>query len=502
MAVASVAAEPFSLAHFLGWIDENELTLEDGADWVVEGFQQSILVDILARAEPSSFAPLHREVWALVPEGNAKTTLFAGAALYLADHTPTPWIPLGAAAREQADILRDQAGGFVHRSKSLRRRFRVYDGYRKIIHRVNGGRGIVVFAADKDTADGVIPFPIALVDEPHRHKDMSLYRLWKGKLNKRGAAIATLSTAGEPGSEFEEMREAIRSQATERERDGEHDCHLRAVGHRLVYHEWMVPRVEQARDLSVVKEANPLSTITPEYLAEKLASPTLDFGNDWLRLTCNIPTRTSSAAVPEADWDACETTTRITAKVPIMVGADFAWLEDTTAIVPLWVRSRTERLYGNPIVLEPPGDGTMLETGEVKLAFLELNDRNPVEVVVMDMSKAQDIAQWLSNELGCKVVDWSQGNDQAAQDYADFMEAVRERWISHTGDPTFRAHVMAAIKARLPGDRYRFDRPRTNRKAPGRQRRIVIDVLTAAYMVNGYAAHMKPKQSARLVAWS
>lgn len=474
MTVAAVETTRRTADDFVRWVDQNELTLDSGDDFVPEPFQLEIVEDILAG---------FREVWAIIPEGNAKSTLFAAIALDHADHTASPWVPIGAASRDQAEILFGQAGGFVERSKLLQARFRVYEGYRKIKHLTNGGKGIKVYAADANTGDGVIP-TLALVDEPHRHKDMSLYRLWKGKLNKRGGQIAALSTAGEPDSEFELMRETIRQRADDRRYDG---AHLRAEGQNIAYHEWMVQHIEDARDLEVVKQANPLSTITLEYLAEKLDSPTLDYGNDWLRLTCNIPTRSSLAAVPEADWDACQTDERIPEGVPIAVGADFAWLEDTTAIVPLWIRDVEFRLFGDPAILEPPRDGTMLDVNEVKAAFLEIHERNPIEVVVMDPNKAQDLAQWASDELQALVVAREQTNAWAIEDYDKFMEAVAKRWVRHTGDRTFRRHVLSAIKARLPGDRYRFDRPRTLRKAGKNERRIVIDALTAASMVHSHA---------------
>jgi phage terminase large subunit-like protein len=246
----------------------------------------------------------------------------------------------------------------------------------------------------------------------------------------------------------------------------------------------MVRSRKLADDLGAVKEANPLAMITEEYLLEKRESLTLDFGTDWLRLTCNIPTRSTMAAVPEADWDACRVDEPIPAGLPIAVGADFAWLEDTTALVPFWMKSQTERRFGQPAILEPPGDGTMLDTADVKSAFLSIHEVNPIEVVVMDPAKAQDIAQWLETDLGCTVVMRAQSNDFACNDYELFMEAIRERWIQHEGDPVFRRHVLSAIRARLPGDRYRFDRPRTLRKARKDQRRIVIDALTAASMVH------------------
>jgi len=124
----------------------------------------------------------------------------------------------------------------------------------------------------------------------------------------------------------------------------------------------------------------------------------------------------------------------------------------------------------------------------VKEAFLNIHERNPIEVVVMDPNKAQDIAQWLEEELGCVVVMRQQTNEFAVQDYDMFVEAVRERWIHHSGDRGFRRHVLSAIRARLPGDRYRFDRPRTQRKGKSGERRIVIDALTAGSMIHSHMA--------------
>jgi hypothetical protein len=125
-------------------------------------------------------------------------------------------------------------------------RFKVFEGYRQIKSTVNGGRGIKVYAADKATGDGVIPYPYALIDEPHRHKDLGLYRTWKGKLRKRGAQIVAISTAGEPGTDFEETRDA-----DPRRGDGARvpqRVPSAGGGPSVVMHEFKVPKAEQAKD--------------------------------------------------------------------------------------------------------------------------------------------------------------------------------------------------------------------------------------------------------------
>jgi phage terminase large subunit-like protein len=192
-------AAPGTLAHFRAWA--KTLILDTGEPWIVEPFQAKIVKDILAGYEV---------VWVVLPEGNAKTTLMAGIALYHGDsegwNVPSPEVPIGASSREQAEIMYRQAEGFVLRS-GLEDRFKCQEGYRRIKCLGTNGR-IQVYAADARTGDGVIP-TLALLDELHRHRDLRLYRTWRGKLGKRKGQLGVISTAGEPDSDFEETRASI-----------------------------------------------------------------------------------------------------------------------------------------------------------------------------------------------------------------------------------------------------------------------------------------------------
>ncbi|MGZ4403840.1 MAG: terminase large subunit domain-containing protein [Gaiellaceae bacterium] len=99
----------------------------------------------------------------------------------------------------------------AERTEWLRSVFTCQEGMRRITCPSMNSR-IQVFSADEErTGDGVI-FTLALLDELHRHRDMKLYRTWRGKVGKRtGAQLVVISTAGEPGSEFEETRKLMRS---------------------------------------------------------------------------------------------------------------------------------------------------------------------------------------------------------------------------------------------------------------------------------------------------
>ena len=481
---SAVRPRPFTVDHFR--LYARRLILDSREPWEPEDWQLSVVEDLFSGVQ---------QVWLIVPQGNGKTTLVGGIALYHADFTPAPWVPVAASSSKQARILFGQAAGFVERTEGLAQRFTVQPGYPRILSKVNGGEGIQVYAADKNTGEGIIP-TLCLVDEPHVQKDLGLYRTWRGKLRKRKGQIMAISTAGEPGTDFEETRDKIRENAEGREQRG--PCYFHYRSPRLVMHEFRVPKMEQVRDLRVVKAANPLSIVTEDELAELLEDDTLDWGEDWLRKTCNIPARSSRAAISEVDWDDAQVDDEIPAGEPVWVGADFAWTLDTTALVPLWMRDEHYRLLGPATILVPPGDGRMLESQDVKDAFNELNDRNPIEAVVMDMSKAEDTAQWLENDLGVEVVDRTYRGEAkfAIEDFDMFTEALREGWLKHTGDPGLRRHVMNAIARKVPGDKYRFDRPSTSRTSRRLQEVRVIDALSAASMVHTTAAQNLRREDA------
>src|SRR4029077_3918634 len=170
---------PFSVEHFRDWT--SKLELDNGEPWVLEDFQARFVADLFSGVP---------ECWLLVPEGNGKTTLAAGLALYHAQYRKTAWISVAAAASDQALILYRQAEGLVQRSDSIGRYFRCLEGSRRINCEGTYSR-IQVLSAEDRTGDGVIP-TLCIVDELHRHRDLRLYRTWRGKLAKRKGQIVAI----------------------------------------------------------------------------------------------------------------------------------------------------------------------------------------------------------------------------------------------------------------------------------------------------------------------
>ena len=474
-----MAFAAFTLPHFEAY--SSRIVLDSEECWVLEDFQAEIVEPILwaIRNEVRCF-----ESWTIVPQGNGKTTLLAGLALYCADYAPNPWVPVGASSRDQAEVLAHQAFQMVRSTPGMLQRFRIYEGYRRIQpirgdHPAPGSRGIKVHSADVGTNDGVIPYPLAVLDELHRHPDLNLYRLWRGKLPKRGAVLAGISTAGEPGTEFESTRDILRDKADKRTRRG---ARTKYEGPGWLMNEWKVSEDADALIPEKVKEANPFSGVTIESIRATLHSPTLDIG-DFKRLTCNMPARSSSSAVSEGSWDAAFVDLEIPLGEKVALGVDVAWSVDYFAIVPSWPNSDEGFwLLGEPRVLSPPKDGSMIDVDDVHEAFEWFFDRWAVTEVIIDIQRAQDVAQWVEKEHGVPVIAWNVGNAQKAADFECWMEGLRSGTLRHNGSSVLRRHVMHAVAKRLPGDKKRFDRPLSSRGRRKQDERV-IDALDAASSV-------------------
>ena len=101
----------------------SELTLEDGAPFVLEDFQREMLSDYFSGT---------RETLVLIPKKNGKSTLVSALALHHLLVTENAECVVAAASRDQATILYDQAAGFVRRSETLTELLHVKRGYREI----------------------------------------------------------------------------------------------------------------------------------------------------------------------------------------------------------------------------------------------------------------------------------------------------------------------------------------------------------------------------------
>lgn len=420
----SASPRPFTVDHFRRYAAL--MRLDSGENWDVEDFQLMVLEDVFAGAP---------EVWVVVPEGNGKTTLMGGFALYHADYTPQASVLMAAASRDQCGLLLGQAAGFVYRTPELQKRFRVFEGYRRITALRTQGR-IQVFAADDRTGDGVIP-TLGLVDELHRHPDMRLYRTWRGKLDKRDGQLVAISTAGLPESEFENTRARAKAEGDVTV-TGQH---VRAEAADMVLHDWAVRPDQDFDDLEVVKAANPFSGVTVEKLRKRKASPAMTAGH-WARFVCNVPFVIDGAWLPPDAWEACrDDGCEIPDGSPVTLGVDIGRKHDHTAVVALWNRP-DGRTVVKCRVFVPPTDGSSLSLEEVENHIRALAHDFQVQGVVYDPWSFERSAQMLSDE-GLLMVEHPMSPERMHRSSALLYEAVMEKKLAHDGDPVLAAHVAA-----------------------------------------------------------
>jgi len=464
---------PFTLDHFRRWAAL--MVLDNGKPWIVEDFQAAPVEDLFDGKT---------EVWLLVPEGNTKTTLMSGVALYYGDYKPDATVLMAASSRDQAGWLLKQAIGFVRRSKGASKRYRPLPGYRHIRCLRSGGV-IQVFAADERTGDGPI-YDLALIDELHRHRDCGLLRTWRGKADKHGGQLGVISTAGDPGSEFEQIVAVIRERGTTVDVT---DSYERVVDADAVLHRWAVPMDADAGDMAIVKAANPFSGITLRSLEAKHRSPSMTDGH-WRRLTCNQAVRGEGAAINAAEWARAITGDRPAPGTPVWCGLDLGWTWDTTAIVPLWVPDPGRRVLLDPTIIVPPRDGTSTPPSLVQRGLLEVHETYPIHTVAMDEAAGgQQLAEWIEQTLGARVIGYTNGNTEKARCAQRFYEGLRaepEPTLQHTGHTVLTRHVLNARARILPRGEVVFDRRSQSRDGAGQDLRV-IDGLTAAQIVHDAA---------------
>lgn len=470
---------------------ENALTTEDGAPFVLEGFQLEILADYFAG---------RRELVVVMPKKQGKSTLLGALALWHLLAVPFAEAIVVAAARDQAGILLRQVTGFVRRSPQLRSRLKVVQ--REVRNDELDGR-LRVLASDVDTVDGQLPTFVAL-DELHRHRRAELYAILRDGLGPRGGQMVAISTAGD---DEESPLGRLRAAAYELPglvRDG---AHRRAVGGSFVFHEWALDSDDDVHDLTVVKEANPASWVTLDELRERHDSPSMtDWA--WRRFTCGQWIQGEFGAFQALEWERCAMnglTVPEGARVPYL-GVDLGWKWDTTAIVPVWivgggwseqrrqvrkpdpwgrgaayvrewVRDETPEtaIVGAPRVLVPPGDGSSLPVETVFEACAEMAGAHTAPTFVLDpLAGGEQLAQRLDAELDdARVVTHSQANTAMCRASQRLAEMVASGRIRHPDDPTLNAHVLAC-GVRQVGEGWRLA------KQPGS--RAPIDAAVALAM--------------------
>ena len=465
----------------------HSLALEDGSAMRLEEFQCHMLADHFGECI---------ETLIIIPKKNGKSTLLAALALFHLVVTPDAECVVGAASRDQATILYDQAAGFVRRSMPLAARVDVKRGYREIRSRSDSGR-IRVLAADVDTADGVIP-TLALVDELHRHKSAGLYGIFRDGLGPRAGRMITISTAGEAEvTPLGTMRLAALA-LPDIEREG---AHLRCMSEdgQYVMHEWALSREDDRDDMHVVKMANPASWQTLSALKSRHDSPSmLDW--QWARFACGVWVAAEEWWVTGEEWHALSTAARLQDGDMITLGFDGSRTGDATALIGCRVDDGLIQLLA---VWEAPSGGVPWEvpTDSVDVALADAMERYRVVRGYFDPPLwRSEIESW-AREFGDNAVrKFDTTKVRMVGAVERFRTDVNARTLHYAGNEVLTRHVLNAQVREARGGGYWLSKERPG--SPNRIDAAIAAVLAYEARADALASGETVRKSRVPVSWS
>jgi phage terminase large subunit-like protein len=230
-----------------------------------------------------------------------------------------------------------------------------------------------VLAADKDTADGVIP-TLAIVDELHRAKSTDLLGIFRDGLGPRDGKMITITTAGDDSeSPLGQMRAEGYAMPTV-EIDGAYR-YARSRSGQWAMHEYALEPEQDREDMLVVKSANPASWQTLELLQERRDDPSTTPWQ-WARFACGVWLQGEDTAIGPVEWAACAAR-RVSAEPmgTVRIGADIGTKEDTTGLVVHWFDADGVAWIARVVVLVPPTQrGVGLKKATIIEAIRELAD--------------------------------------------------------------------------------------------------------------------------------
>jgi len=143
-----------------------------------------------------------------------------------------------------------------------------------------------------------------------------------------------------------------------------------------------------------------------------------------------------------AVWDSLAEPLDFDAGVPIWVGVDAALTRDTTAVC--WIGLRPDGRMHAKVRIWVPAKDEPVDLFEVMGHLRDLAIKYRVGAVSYDPRFMDWPARVLADE-GLPVVELPQSIERMTGICGDLYTVIRERQITHDGDPLFRSHVMNAV---------------------------------------------------------
>lgn len=414
----------------------SELRVEDGSAFRLWPFQRLLLEGYFAGV---------LELCIILPKKNGKSTLLAALALFHLLTVPNAECIIVAASRDQAGLILRQARMFIRGNADLSRVMGI--SQRQILSKLDEGR-IVVLASDEDTADGYIP-TLAIVDELHRHKTADLYGVLRDGLGPRDGQIITISTAAATRDSPLGKVRALAHELPTFVREGKRN-HATAEG--FEFWEWCLDPTDETENLEVVKEANPAPWNTIAKLRSRRRSPHMT-ESQWLRFGCGIWTESEDPWLEPSTFDALADP-----KLSIAKGSEVVLAVKVKGVSAAIVAVRVAKTVDAwALVWDRPA-----ELSDVEAKLRELCARWTVSKVLFDPYSFKRSAELLETE-GLPMFEFANSLERMSQASGSLQRAVENRELRWTGDPAFRAHVLAGVWKESERGRRLNEDPQTHR---------------------------------------
>ena len=402
------------------------------------GFCEAIgepLAPFQRRIARAYFGP-SREIAAVLPRGNSKTTTAALIAVHHLLTTPGASVTIGAASRDQARIAFERMRGFAQHP--------AVEDHLVIRHlelRHPDGDGLLrVVPSDGPRVHG-LSSTLYIGDEVWAWPDAGLLEAMTTGLVKRpDSKLLVISTAAaQLDSPLGRMRARALAQAsTKREGDV-----VEATGdpHWI---EWSVPDEDDLDDMKAVKRANPAPWITvPDLRRQRGAVPDAAFAQFH---ACRWGIGEGSW-LPAGAWAACVGTPTFTDGEPIWIGVDVGGERSASAVA--WVSAG---LHVGVAIFH--GDTGVLECVQL---VRDLAERYSVREVIYDPWRFGQAAQELERER-ITVLQFPQTDVRMIPASVRLHAAIVQQRLTLPDDPQFARHAADAI-AKHSRRGWRIDKP-------------------------------------------
>jgi len=475
-----------------------------GQPLLLEEWQKEVIRHVFGWLRPDGTRRF-RTAYIEIPRKNGKSEIAAGIGLYLtvADGEEGAEVYASATKKDQARIVWSAADAMVTKSPELKRWVRQLKSNLSVPRTSSKFEPL---GADSGTLDGLNPHG-NIVDELHAHKDRKVWDVLDTAMGARRQPLTVaITTAGvydveSIGWEQHDYAVKVLEQTIE---DDSFFAFIAAADEATEGSGYYF--TEEAQ-----RQANPNYGISvkPDYLERQAAKAQLQPGflNEYLRLHCNVWTRTAKRWLNLERWGECEPSlppggahaaqVRATAvarelalrgrpawgaldlSAKLDLAAFVAVLPDATGIDVIcrfWLPEATIATYADkgqrfyePWVRDgwlTKTDGAVIDYDTIQAEVEKLAGLYQFQEIAFDQWGATQITQKLAAS-GLTMVEFGQGFKSMSLPSKELEAMVVKRVVRHSGNPVLRWNASNVVTATDPAGNIKPDKEKSKAKIDG-----------------------------------